>query len=53
MTGVQTCALPIYLAKFREQAMGEAEIFKKMYHEQTFVETKAYTVRVIPDPYAK
>ena len=42
-----------YLAKFREQAIGEAEIFRKMYHEQTFVETKAYTVRVIPDPYAK
>jgi hypothetical protein len=42
-----------YLAKFREQAMGEANIFEQMYLKNTFTETKAYTYRIIPDPYAK
>ena len=42
-----------YLAKFREQSMGEAELFRKMYEQHTLMETKAYTYRIIPDPYAK
>ena len=42
-----------YLAKFREQAMGEAELFKKMYLENVFAETKAWMVRSYPEPYLK
>ena len=42
-----------YLAKFREQAMGEAEIFKKMYVENVLTENKAWSYRVIPEPYMK
>jgi len=42
-----------YLAKFREQAMGEANLFKQMYEQHVAMETKAWQVRVIPDPYAK
>jgi hypothetical protein len=42
-----------YLAKFREQAIAEAEMFKKMYTAQTKTEAVAFQMRIIPDPYAK
>lgn len=42
-----------YLAKFREQAMAEAEMFKKMYASQIKTESVAFQMRIIPDPYAK
>ena len=42
-----------YLAKFREQAMGEANLFKQMYEQHVLMETKSWQNRVIPDPYVK
>jgi hypothetical protein len=42
-----------YLAKFREQAIAEAEMFKKMYLAQIKTEAVAFQMRIIPDPYAK
>lgn len=42
-----------YLAKFREQAMGEANLFKQMYEQNVAMETKAWSVRTIPEPYSK
>jgi hypothetical protein len=42
-----------YLAKFREQSFPEAEAFKQMYERQILTETKAWSYRVIPDPYVK
>lgn len=42
-----------YLAKFREQAIGEADLFKKMYSEKLKQEASAFMGRIIPDPYAK
>lgn len=42
-----------YLAKFREQAMPEANLFKQMYEQNILTENKAWSYRVIPDPYAK
>lgn len=42
-----------YLAKFREQAMGEADIFNKMYLNHIAMETRAWQQRIIPEPYMK
>jgi hypothetical protein len=42
-----------YLAKFREQAMGEADIFNKMYQNHLAMETRAWQQRIIPEPYMK
>ena len=42
-----------YLAKFREQAIGEANLFDQLYRRQVLIEAKAYQLRIIPDPYAK
>ena len=42
-----------YLAKFREQAMQEADAFNKMYKAHILMETQAWSYRVIPDPYTK
>lgn len=42
-----------HLAKFREQAMGEAELFRKMYAAKAREEASAFMGRIIPDPYAK
>jgi hypothetical protein len=41
-----------YLAKFKEQAMGEADIFKKMYVTQAKTEMVSFMGRYIPNPYA-
>jgi hypothetical protein len=41
-----------YLAKFKEQAMGEADIFKKMYVSQAKTEMASFMGRYIPNPYA-
>ena len=50
-TGIKYYAA--YLAKFREQALQEAEAFLEMYKRHILVETKAWQNRVIPDPYVK
>lgn len=42
-----------YLAKFREQAIGEAKLFEGQYMRQVFTEARAFQQRIIPDPYAK
>jgi len=42
-----------HLAKFREQSIGEAELFKQMYGKQVRTEAVAFMGRIIPDPYAK
>lgn len=42
-----------YLAKFREQSIGEANLFMQQYKRQLLTETVAWTQRVIPDPYSK
>jgi hypothetical protein len=42
-----------YVAKFREQAIAEAQMFEKMYKRQSLIEASAFMGRVIPDPYAK
>lgn len=42
-----------HLAKFREQAIAEAEMFREMYGRQSRVEASAFQGRVIPNPYAK
>jgi len=41
-----------YLAKFKEQAMGEADIFKKMYVSQAKTEMASFMGRYIPNHYA-
>lgn len=41
-----------YLAKFQEQAMGEANIFKQEYIQQLRMAARSAMTRVIPDPYA-
>ena len=42
-----------HLAKFREQALGESELFNKMYVGKVKQESSAFMGRIIPDPYAK
>jgi hypothetical protein len=42
-----------YLAKFRQQAMGEAKIFHDMYKERVRTEAMAFQNRIIPDPYSR
>jgi hypothetical protein len=42
-----------HLAKFREQALGESELFNKMYVAKLRQEATAFMGRIIPDPYAK
>jgi hypothetical protein len=41
-----------YLAKFKEQSMGEANIFKAQYYEQGRRAQRAFMTRVLPNPYA-
>jgi hypothetical protein len=40
-----------YKAKFQEQAMGEAAIFKQQYLQNVMWCARAWTTRVIPNPY--
>ena len=42
-----------HLAKFREQSLGESELFAKMYTAKVKQEAVAFMGRIIPDPYAK
>lgn len=42
-----------FLAKFREQAIGEAKLFEAQYKRQSLIEASAWMQRIIPDPYAK
>jgi hypothetical protein len=42
-----------HLAKFREQALGESDLFAKMYVSKLKQEASAFMMRIIPDPYAK
>ena len=42
-----------YLAKFKEQAMGEAKLFHDMYMARIRTEANAFMGRIIPDPYAR
>jgi len=42
-----------YLAKFREQAMGEAKLFQAEYATHIKREAAAFMGRVIPDPYSR
>lgn len=42
-----------YLAKFREQSIGESELFGKMYTAKMRQEVVSFMGRVIPDPYVK
>ncbi len=42
-----------YLAKFREQAMGEANLFHTEYLNSIKREAAAFMGRIIPDPYAR
>ena len=42
-----------HLAKFREQSLGESELFGKMYVAKIKQEASAFMGRIIPDPYAK
>lgn len=41
-----------YLAKFKEQSYGEAEMFKGEYGQNIMQIARSYMTRVIPDPYA-
>lgn len=41
-----------YLAKFKEQALGEAQIFKKEYVMHTLMVSRAFQTRILPDVYA-
>ena len=42
-----------YLAKFREQAMGEAKMFHDMYKARLVTEAQAFMGRTIDDPYSR
>lgn len=42
-----------YLAKFREQAMGEANVFHTEYLNSIKREASSFMGRIIPDPYAR
>ena len=42
-----------YLAKFREQAMGEAKMFHDMYKARLVTEAQAFMGRTIADPYSR
>jgi hypothetical protein len=41
-----------FLAKFKEQALGECKIFKDEYMRQGMAAQRAFMTRVIPNPYA-
>jgi hypothetical protein len=41
-----------YLAKFKEQQMGEAELFRNEYNRQGMQAQRSFMTRVIPDPYS-
>ena len=40
-----------FLAKFKEQALGESKIFRDEYARQGFMAQRAFMTRVIPNPY--
>jgi hypothetical protein len=40
-----------YQAKFKEQAMGEANIFENEYRKRLLMNQRSFMTRVIPDPY--
>jgi len=42
-----------YLAKFKEQSLGEAQIFKNEYMSMGRIVARAYMTRVVPDPYLR
>jgi len=42
-----------HLAKYREQAIGESQLFEQMYIKQMRRECVSFMGRIIPDPYAK
>ena len=42
-----------YLAKFKEQSLGECQIYKNEYAKNVLMASRSFQTRIIPNPYAR